>query len=905
MLTLRRGRRTYKRALNSIMPRTLEALEPRVLLSGNSYTIGVYSFTGGADGAAPFAGLAADTHGNLFGTTTTHGAGNLGTVLELPSGAGAVTTMYAFTGPPDGATPYGGLLVDPQGNLFGTTSAGGTFGNGTVFEIPTGSSVPTILHSFTGADGANPRANLMMDPSGNLFGTTVNGGALGSGTVFEIPHSGGFFTLHDFTGFADGGAPYGGLLRDAAGNLFGTTFSGGGGHNGTLFEIPHGGGFTTLLSFTGTANGAKPTGQLTLDNAGNIFGTTSAGGAHGNGTIFVIAASAGSLTTLYSFTGGVDGASPYAGLTLDSSGDLFGTTFRGGAYARGTVFEIPFGASTPQTLYSFTGGADGLNPYGPVTVTTQGNIFGTTTGGGAAGLGTLISLAPTATTQLAVAQQPSDVQAGSTMTPAVAINLETLGNAVNTHDDSSVTLSILTGPAGATLGGTTTVQAHNGVATFNNLRLNRAGTYTLAAADGTLNAVALGSFVVRAGPATHLAFDQQPTALVAGQTITPGVTVFVEDALGNVTTDNSMVTIKVASGSTASGLTGTLSVHAVDGVATFGDLSLTKTGTYTLSAASGILKGAKSANFVVTPDLATAQLAIARLPVSTNIVGKKLAPDLVVNVVDQFGNVITTDHSAATISIVSGPTTGTIIGTTTVSAKKGVVTFKKLTLPVAGSYSLQVVDASLADTTPVLVAQTITQGVTSISGLPTKTTRSFGQTITLTAKCKSTAPSAIPFTGIATLTDSAHHVLGTAALTTNGQAKFALTGVAPGTYLCTVSYPGDINHTPATSSTFTLQVNLDGTSTTLAASPRTLVFGQPLTLTATVKSSHAPAVARTGNIQFYDGLNALMTVPLNSSSLASFTFATSAVGKHTFKAVYLGDANFQPSTSSGVSVKVT
>jgi hypothetical protein len=264
-----------------------------------------------------------------------------------------------------------------------------------------------------------------------------------------------------------------------------------------------------------------------------------------------------------------------------------------------------------------------------------------------------------------------------------------------------------------------------------------------------------------------------------------------------------------------------------------------------------------------------------------------------------YGNLITTDQSAATITVAAGPG-GALTGNATVNASHGVITFKNLSLPLAGAYSLQISDASLANQTPVLVAQTVSQGVTTLGGLPTILSRIFGQTITLSPTFKSTAPGSVPFTGVATLVDSDSDVLGTATLTAGGQARFVLTGIAPGTYLSSVSYPGDPNHTAYTSSTFTLTVNQAGTRTSLTASASTLVFGQPLTLTADVSSTYAPNVVRTGSVSFYDGLTLLQTVPLDGSSMASLTLTPATLGKQTFKAVYSGDGNFVVSTSSGL-----
>jgi uncharacterized repeat protein (TIGR03803 family) len=699
MLNLRRRGKKYRRAIRAMMPRMLEALESRVLLSGNSYTVGAYQFTGGTDGATPFGGLVIDTHGNLFGTGASGGSGNVGTVFELPSGGASAVGLYSFS-TASGMSPYGSLAIDAQGNLFGTTLSGGASGKGTIFAIPAGSTTPVTVYSFSGPDGANPYSGLTLDADGDMFGTTVNGGPAGHGTVFEIPSGGAFRILHSFLGPSDGANPYGPLLRDGSGNLYGTTFAGGSSGDGTVFEIS-GGTFSMLHSFTG-ADGAKPTARLVMDDAGNLFGTTYAGGANDDGTIFGIGASGGALTTLYSFTGGTDGSHPYAGLVFDGAGNLFGTAYGGGAHGHGTVFEIPSDGTVPETLYAFTGGADGAAPYGPIFVSANGLLFGTATAGGTNGQGTLFELLPTRTAQITVAQQPSAIQAGVTMLQPIVVDLELTGGQVNTADNSSVTLSIVSGPSGATLSGTTTVQASHGVATFSNLKLTHAGTYTLAASDGSLVPVALDSFAVYAGPATRLVYDQQLTGFVAGQIMAP-VTVDVEDALGNVTTDNSMVTLKLASGPAGAILHGTLTVPAVNGVATFSGLSVTKTGSFTISASDGKLPVARSKAFAVSPDVASTQFIITRPPGDT-IVGRKISPAVTVTMEDQFGNLIASSTTQVSSSLVvlnlgGNATAALLTGSTTVNAVKGVATLGNLTIAQPGTYALQITGGGLAAVT--------------------------------------------------------------------------------------------------------------------------------------------------------------------------------------------------------------
>jgi uncharacterized repeat protein (TIGR03803 family) len=322
------------------------------------------------------------------------------------------TVLYGFTGGADGDNPLAGLLRDAAGNLYGT-AGGGTSGNGVVFKLsPSGAE--KVLYSFTGGgDGGKPTAGLIEDLAGNLYGTTTYGGIgcgnYGCGTVFKLIRCGSepsgyeFKVLHRFTGGADGGFPYASLIRDAAGNLYGTTYSGGSSSlSGTVFKLSPDGTETILHRFTGGADGAFPQAGLIRDSAGNLYGATFAGGLEHSrcgyvgftscGVVFKVSPTDGE-TVLYSFTGGGDGAGPVAGLLRDAGGNLYGTTSAGGAksstcpYSQdgscGVVFKLsPTGIET--VLHSFTGG-DGSYPLAGLIPDLAGNLYGTTLGGGGNG----------------------------------------------------------------------------------------------------------------------------------------------------------------------------------------------------------------------------------------------------------------------------------------------------------------------------------------------------------------------------------------------------------------------------------------------------------------------------------------------------------------------------------------
>jgi uncharacterized repeat protein (TIGR03803 family) len=385
----------------------------------------------GATGYSPFANLIFDSAGNLYGTTYEGGAGcsspGCGTVFELSPKAGggyAERVLHSFRPTRDGENPVGGLVFDAAGNLYGTTSGGGAYGAGTVFELSpeaSGGWTEKILHNFNdnGTDGSTPYGTLILDVSGNLYGTTVIGGngacshdlTVGCGTVFELsPGAGGLWTekiLHNFvSNGVDGLYPNRALLVDSAGNLYGTTYSGGnrtscgqGTSCGTVFELsPKAGGEWTekiLHNFNlNGSDGTNPLCSLIFDGAGNLYGTTWQGGVYGEGTAFRLSPQPGGGWTesvLHAFGEGTGGKLPTAGLTMDAAGNLFGTTNEGGANGNGTVFELTpaaGGTFTESVEFGFPAvAAGGFSPESGLTTDAVGNLFGTTIAGGTAGDG--------------------------------------------------------------------------------------------------------------------------------------------------------------------------------------------------------------------------------------------------------------------------------------------------------------------------------------------------------------------------------------------------------------------------------------------------------------------------------------------------------------------------------------
>jgi uncharacterized repeat protein (TIGR03803 family) len=372
----------------------------------------LYTFTGLSDGGNPYGSLIRDAKGNLYGTT--YAGGDLS--CFAPYGCGTVfrlrghkeTVIHRFTGGPgDGAAPSAGLIVDKAGSLFGTTTYGGrtgcsfNIGCGTAFKIDlTGKE--TVLYSFTGgADGGNPVAGLIRDSAGNLFGTTFYAAGSSSGTAFKLNNTGNISVLYTFDSQA---YPYASLIRDPRGHLYGATWGDGIYCDcGTVYEL-HGHKETVLYSFGQfVQDGVMPYGRLIRDAEGNLYGTTEAGGSYfcgnGCGTVFKLD-KIGTATYLHTFANDQkDGEAPFAGLIRDQSGNLYGTTAYGGIYGGGTVFKVDK-TGKETILHSFTGGADGAQPVAELIEDAAGNLYGTASTGGnpncnrGAGCGVVFEIKP-------------------------------------------------------------------------------------------------------------------------------------------------------------------------------------------------------------------------------------------------------------------------------------------------------------------------------------------------------------------------------------------------------------------------------------------------------------------------------------------------------------------------------
>jgi uncharacterized repeat protein (TIGR03803 family) len=351
----------------------------------------LYAFSGGPDGGTPYSTLTLDSAGNLYGTTFSGGAMGVGTVFELsPTSDGWTETVIFSFDELDGEGPYGGVIFDAEGNLYGTTAFGGAYGKGEVFKLKRtseGGWIEDNILNFRGSDGQTPQGNIVFDKAGNLYGTTFYGGKYGNGVVWEVSPigQGQWFpkTLHSFGSASDDGAnPYAGVTLDAAGNLYGTTWIGGANNSGVVFELRPKSTGPWYEQILYSFTGAGSVGGLIFDKKGNLYGTTF------DDLVFELTPASDhqwTETTLATVA-----SSPESTLAFDSTGNLYGTTLNGGNSLMGSVFELSpeeGGTWSQSQLHAFTGGSDGSRADVGVTVDSKGNLYGTTYAGGGTGCG--------------------------------------------------------------------------------------------------------------------------------------------------------------------------------------------------------------------------------------------------------------------------------------------------------------------------------------------------------------------------------------------------------------------------------------------------------------------------------------------------------------------------------------
>jgi len=397
--TLSRSNLSYQLSAMAVVFLAALSATPSMMAQTESVIYSFCSLSKCADGHGPSAVLVRDASGNFYGATEGGGLAE-GTVFKFGSD-GIETVLYNFgTAVNDGSFPVDGVIIDAQRNLYGTTLYGGSADFGTVYKVSaTGNE--TILHSFAGGpgDGVGPYGPLVRDKSGNLYGTTTQGGLYFFGTIYKLTPQGTETILHNFDPYAhDGQGPITGMTMDQEGNLYGVTIAGGAYNLGAAFEISAKGTYKILYSFGATDTDGNAPATVTLDASDNLYGTTAFGGTSGIGTVFKLTASTNwSETILYSF-GSVpsDGDDPLGVPVFDEQGNLYGTTFLGGNAACGTVYRLtPTGEET--ILHNFGGTGDGCSPDGGLLRDPKGVLYGDTTAGGTGSYtpgGTLYKLVP-------------------------------------------------------------------------------------------------------------------------------------------------------------------------------------------------------------------------------------------------------------------------------------------------------------------------------------------------------------------------------------------------------------------------------------------------------------------------------------------------------------------------------
>ncbi|MBY0522984.1 MAG: Ig-like domain repeat protein [Gemmataceae bacterium] len=858
----------------------------------------------GTNGGEPLGGLVEDSSGNLFGTAYYGGASNLGTVFELPAGSRTIIPLFSFAGL-NGAHPSGGLVLDENGNIFGTTIQGGASytgtniygyadGFGTVFELsPTneGGYSFTTLHSFNGTDGSAP-AGLISDSAGNLFGATTGGGEGNNGTIFRVAKDTGAVTMVAAFNGTNGAGPSG-LILDSQGNLFGTASTSIAGFGPfEIFEVPAGTGAIARLA-TFSASGGPPRG-LVADASGNVFGAIPYGGANRYGSLFELATD-GTVTMFGTFDAAT-GVGP-GHMTIDQGGNLFGTTSDSGpGLGGGTVFEVVGGTRAITTLaaFNFPGGPS-IGPSTNLVLDGDGNLFGATYGGGTTGLsyGTLFVVSPAPIASITATVNSIPVSGSGTFTVTRTKSVGTL----------QVTLAVDAGstvPAGYSLSGdAVSFDAVAGLVTVNFADGVSAVPiyYTPAGAEGSARVLQLDlqsnpDYLVNAGNASAAIHVLADTTTTFVSTLSPSV-------YGQIVTFTATV-------STTAGVTvphGT--VEFFDGTTDLGGSAVDSTGRAQLALQSlaggshsirAVYEGdgldfnpSVSAFFAQTVNQASSTTVVSSsTPTSDN--GEAITFTATVAPAGGYGS------PSGSVRFFDG---ATLIGTASVDVF-GVATLSSSGL--AAGVHTQITaqysgDGNFVASTSSAFTQTVRRqtSTTVSSSLATSVT---GQQVTLTATVTPRTGMPSPAGGTVTFFDGTTPI-GTANLGNNGKANLSYRPSPVGLHTITAIYNGDAFYMVSTSGVFAQTVNPDATAATLTLSSATTVVGQALTLTAKITASAPGSGTPTGTVTFYDGANVLGTAIIGANGNARLTLTDGLpLGSRSLTASYAGDGNYLASASS-------
>lgn len=904
-----------------------DTISPLVNLNGDYTTIGSFD-VGGT--------LTVDSAGNVFGATASGGPNYDGTLFEIPAGTNTITPLASFDSSTTGSDATS-LIVDSHGNVFGATSSGGANSDGTIFELAAGSNTITPLASYSSSNYGGIQ-NIAIDGQGDIFGETWE-----NNTIVELPA--GSSTINTIATL-DSNSPAGylpeGLVSDSNGNIFGVTAEGGANNEGAIFEIPSGTNtLSPVAAFDFSSTGGNAYAGLTIDSRGNLFGTTDS-----NGQLWELSAGSDAIESLFalsSISGSSEGDS--FPVVAGPNGNIYGLTpsgdYDGGALvefspalgppAQLTIDTQPTTATAGSALGPMSVEVDdangnlesadtssitvslahapenahlagtltvpvvnGVATFSNLSLTTAGSYtltFTDTDNGAVLTPATSDSFAiiPSAATKLAFTVEPTTGTAGQSLSDISVAVEDQYGNVVATNT-SAITLN---GPSNVGLTGTLTKNANNGIVTFSDVSLTKAGSYSFSATDGSLASATSDDFTVVPAAAAKLTITAPPTNAIAGTTLS-ALTVAVKDAYGNIaTTDTSQITVAIASGPSGATVGGTATLAAQNGLVSFGTLSLTKAGAYTLSISDGSLTGTSSDSFTISP-AAPVSLVISQQP--TNGTAGQAMPTVAVEVEDKYGNPV--DGSSVSLAIASGPAGSVLGGTTILATSDGMTNFTNLTLNRAGTYTLSASDGTLPSvTTTSFVVTYVSPQLVFATGLGNAMAGKKFSTITIDTDDIDGNLTATGTSKITVSLSSGDKLLGTTtALVKNGVATFKNFSIQKaGTYTLTAS---DASFASAVSNQFIITAAA-AKKITFEALPANITHGTPF-------SVDVQLIDRYGNLVSDDSTVAL---GLNShpkgTILGGVTTASVNDGNADFDAVILDAAGKYTLKASDGKLKVT
>jgi uncharacterized repeat protein (TIGR03803 family) len=770
----------------------------------------VYDFCSGSgsecsDAQNPQVGPIQASDGNFYGTTANGGANGKGAIFQVTP-QGQETVLHSFTGGSDGGQPLSGLIEASDGNLYGSTTEGGTiseaciFGCGTVFRISLSGDF-TILHSFAGATDGDSPGSLIQVSDGNLYGTASQGGADNAGIIFKLTSSGTYSVFHTFNGQSDGATPYAGLLQGSDGNLYGLTYSGASADpdtgNGVIFKIDLAGNFTPLYTFLGGTDGAQPFAALTEGSDGNFYGNTSAGGTtsycstdnfpNGCGTIFSVTP-AGKEMTLHAFcslANCADGTEPRGALSVGTDGYLYGTVPSGGTNNLGTVFQLA--SSALNTLYDFSE-TSGYIPGAGLVQGNNGSFYGVTIVGGTGKKGTIFQLTLSPSLQAPV--QLSLSQSSIEPDDSVTLSWKVLGAYSKTLQQCYAFVQNSPTGAGNWTGLQTGTVADGAYQGATSLTPTAAGVYTYAL---TCGGVESGSAILRVGDAKAPTATvlQAPSSVVLGSLVTLTASSSAQLSLGALTgsvtfsADGlSLGTVKIENGSAS------LNLQAA-GI---------PTGTYMVTATySGDINYQSSAGTATVKVLGYSTATTLSITPTTLIQGQDATLSTTVTRTSVNGT------PAGTVTFYSG---SVALGSAKLSGGHASVTvatgsYAPGSYNVTAKYSGDATDQSSTSSPVAVTLKAATSTTLTVTPNPVPA----NSAVSLTAKVKQTYGSAIA-TGTVTFSVGGT-VAGTAALdnTGSGSVDLSSVGIAPGTYPVTASYSGDAMNGASSSPAVSVKIN--------------------------------------------------------------------------------------------------